>query len=76
MDVWKVRAPTYNNLMPWVPKFLGDEVADIPIIAASIDPCMCCMDRVHLVDETGNESVRAKEELIALSRAKTRRVCG
>jgi len=75
MAVWKVKAPTYNNLMPWVPKFLGDEIADIPIIAASIDPCMCCMDRVHMVDESGNESVHAKEELIALSRAKTRRVC-
>jgi len=76
MAVWKVRAPTYNNLMPWVPKFLGDEVADIPIIAASIDPCMCCMDRVHLVDEAGTESVRVKEELVRLSREKTRRVCG
>ncbi len=76
MTVWKVRAPTYGNLMAWVPKFLGDEVADIPIIAASIDPCMCCMDRVHLVDETGTPSIKAKEELIRLSREKTRRVCG
>jgi membrane-bound hydrogenase subunit alpha len=76
MAVWKVKAPTYSNLMAWVPKFMGNEVADIPIIAASIDPCMCCMDRVHVVDERGSESVRVKEELIALSREKTRRVCG
>jgi len=75
MPTWKVRAPTYGNLMAWVPKFLGDEVADIPIIAASIDPCMCCMDRVHLVDASGVESVRTKTELIARSREKTRRLC-
>ena len=74
--VWKVKAPTYSNLMPWVPKFLGDEVADVPIIAASIDPCMCCMDRVHFFDGAGDETVRMKEELVRLSREKTRRICG
>jgi len=74
--VWKVKAPTYSNLMGWVPKFMGDEIADVPIIAASIDPCMCCMDRVHVVDDAGNESVRAKQDLIKLSREKTRRICG
>jgi membrane-bound hydrogenase subunit alpha len=76
MAVWKVKAPTYSNLMGWVPKFLGDEIADVPIIAASIDPCMCCMDRVHLVDESGSESIRTKSELVRLSREKTRRICG
>ncbi len=74
--VWKVKAPTYNNLMAWVPKFMGNEIADIPIIAASIDPCMCCMDRVHLVDRDGKPSLKVKEELVRLSREKTRRVCG
>jgi membrane-bound hydrogenase subunit alpha len=76
MAAWKVKAPTYSNLMSWVPKFLGDEVADIPIIAASIDPCMCCMDRVHTVDESGASTTRLKEELVRLSREKTRRICG
>jgi len=74
--VWKVKAPTYNNLMAWVPKFMGNEIADIPIIAASIDPCMCCLDRVHLVDRDGEPSVRLKEELVRMSREKTRRICG
>jgi membrane-bound hydrogenase subunit alpha len=73
---WKVKAPTYSNLMAWVPMFMGNEIADVPIIAASIDPCMCCMDRVHFADEAGNASVRMKEELVRLSREKTRRICG
>ncbi|MCR4391749.1 MAG: nickel-dependent hydrogenase large subunit [Candidatus Acetothermia bacterium] len=71
--VWKVKAPTYSNLMSWKPMFEGQEIADIPIIAASIDPCICCMDRVHIVrgeDETG----MAMEELLRLSRAKTQRI--
>ena len=75
--VWKVKAPTYSNLASWVPKFMGNEVADIPIIAASIDPCMCCMDRAHLVDaSSGDRSITVKEELVRLSREKTRRLCG
>lgn len=71
--VWKVKAPTYSNLMSWVPMFRDQEVADIPIIAASIDPCMCCMDRVHMVRD-GSEATVLKEELLRLSRAKTERM--
>ncbi len=71
--VWKVKAPTYSNLMPWVPMFRNQEIADIPIIAASIDPCMCCLDRVHLVRGT-EERLVWKEELLKLSREKTRRI--
>lgn len=70
---WKVKAPTYSNLMSWVPMFRDQEVADIPIIAASIDPCMCCMDRVHVVED-GSGATLLKEELLRLSRAKTERV--
>lgn len=68
---WKVRAPTYANLMPWKPMFLGDEIADIPLIAASIDPCICCMDRATIVDGEQNREVYDKSELIKLSRQKT-----
>ncbi|MGC9529340.1 MAG: nickel-dependent hydrogenase large subunit [Candidatus Bipolaricaulaceae bacterium] len=73
--VWKVKAPTYSNLMSWVPMFEDQEIADIPIIAASIDPCMCCMDRVHLVSQQ-TQQVMWKEELLRLSWEKTRRVAG
>jgi len=71
--VWKVKAPTYSNLMSWVPMFEDQEIADIPIIAASIDPCMCCMDRVHIVRGM-EERVMWKEELLKLSREKTRKI--
>jgi len=72
-SVWKVKAPTYSNLMSWKPMFEDQEIADIPIIAASIDPCICCMDRVHVVRE-GGEAWVTKEELLKLSWEKTRRL--
>ncbi|MFW6012861.1 MAG: nickel-dependent hydrogenase large subunit [Candidatus Bipolaricaulota bacterium] len=68
--VWNVRAPTYANLMSWTPMFKGEQIADIPLIAASIDPCMCCMDRVTLHTGDRKEEL-TKEELIKLSREKT-----
>jgi len=74
-EVWKARAPTYNNLMSWVPMLQNQEVADIPIVIASIDPCIGCMDRVTLIDsETYKQQVLTREELRRLSIEKTRRM--
>lgn len=55
-SVWKVIAPSYNNINSWGPLLIGAEVADIPIVVAYIDPCMCCNDRVAVVKtKEGNE---------------------
>ncbi|MCX6798504.1 MAG: nickel-dependent hydrogenase large subunit [Candidatus Diapherotrites archaeon] len=35
---WKVKAPTYSNLLSILPMMREAQIADIPIIAASIDP--------------------------------------
>lgn len=70
---WKVKASSYSNYMAWVPMLEGEEVADIPIIAASIDPCISCTDRVMLVGDGGGQ-VLTKEELTRRSVAKTRRM--
>ncbi len=74
-EVWKARAPTYNNLMPWVPMLQDQEVADIPIVIASIDPCIGCMDRVTLTDSvTYKKEVLTRDQLRKLSIEKTRRM--
>lgn len=70
---WKVRAPTYSNIMPWVPMLLGEQIADIPIVAASTDPCLSCTNRVTTV-HNGKKAVLDKEELYRLSVEKTRRL--
>lgn len=70
---WKVRAPTYNNILPWIPMLKGEQIADIPIVAASTDPCMSCTNRVAIVKD-GNRYELNKEELHRLSIEKTRRL--
>ncbi|GAB4113126.1 MAG: nickel-dependent hydrogenase large subunit [Candidatus Caldatribacteriota bacterium] len=74
-EVWKARAPTYNNLMPWIPMLIGQQIADIPIVLASIDPCIACMDRVTILDrKSGQKSILTKDDLHKLSVEKTRRM--
>jgi membrane-bound hydrogenase subunit alpha len=70
---WKVRAPTYSNIMPWVPMLKGQQIADIPIVAASTDPCMSCTNRVIVIDDRKN-SLLGKEDLHQRSLEKTRRL--
>ncbi|KYK32251.1 MAG: NADH dehydrogenase [Thermoplasmatales archaeon SG8-52-3] len=70
---WKVRAPTYNNILPWIPMLKGEQIADIPIVAASTDPCMSCTNRVAIVNDNKRYEL-TKEQLHSLSVEKTRRV--
>ncbi|MFA5103486.1 MAG: NADH dehydrogenase subunit, partial [Candidatus Thermoplasmatota archaeon] len=70
---WKVRAPTYSNIMPWIPMLKDQQIADIPIVAASTDPCMSCTNRV-LVVENKQTQVFSTEALHQRSIEKTRRM--
>ena len=50
---YKVRTPTLANVVSVPAMFKDETIADIPIIIASIDPCIGCMDRVSFIDERG-----------------------
>ncbi len=77
VDCWKIRASTYNNLATYAPMFMGEQIADIPIIAACIDPCIGCMDRAVVVDvSTGERTNYDHEDLHRLSVEKTKRMLG
>jgi membrane-bound hydrogenase subunit alpha len=71
---WKVKASSYSNLMSWIPMLKGEQLADVPIIVASIDPCMSCTDRVSVIRDGGSPGYLTKEELTRLSIEKTRRI--
>ena len=72
---WKVRASTYANILPWIPMLKGEQIADIPIVAASTDPCMSCTNRVGFVQKkNSNKYELNKEQLHDLSVKKTRRL--
>ena len=70
---WKVKASSYSNYMSWIPMLVGEQVADIPIIAASIDPCISCTDRVLGV-RGSEKTVWSKAELTRMTVEKTRRI--
>ena len=70
---WKIRAPTYVNLMAVPTMLKGGQIADVPIAFASIDPCMSCTNRAIVVDLKANkQSLLTGEELHKLSVQKTR----
>lgn len=71
---WKVKASSYSNYLSWVPMLEGEQVADIPIIAASIDPCISCTDRVSYTIPGRPDSVLTQGELTRRSVAKTRQI--
>jgi NADH-quinone oxidoreductase subunit D len=65
----KIRTPSVVNNNSILPMVLGETIADVPIIIASMDPCFSCTDRVTIVDTKKNVSRTA-----ALSALGRRRV--
>ncbi len=61
----KVRAPTLANYPATIEMLKNGFVADIPLIFAAIDPCICCAERfVELVDERrGNSEILTMAEI-------------
>ena len=68
---WKIRSPTINNLLACRPMLLGDQIADIPIVVASIDPCISCTDRVTIVERDEKRS-KKKEVLFTMQELRGR----
>ena len=59
----KIRTPSVVNNNSLLTMMLGETIADVPIILASIDPCFSCTDRVTIVDIKRNT-----EKTVALSK--------
>jgi ech hydrogenase subunit E len=41
----RIRTPTLTNIPPLVKMLQGCELADVPVVVLSIDPCIGCMER-------------------------------
>ncbi len=53
----KVRAPTLGNYAATIEMLKSGFIADIPLIFAAIDPCICCAERsVELVDARSGDA--------------------
>jgi Ni,Fe-hydrogenase III large subunit/Ni,Fe-hydrogenase III component G len=66
---WRVRAPTYQNLQG-IPAMIKDQqLADMTISLASIDPCFSCTDRLETIDlRSGQTRIYSQQELLADAR--------
>ena len=74
VDTWKVKAPTYNNLQSVRTMVLNQQIADIPVIFCSIDPCISCTDRISVLKQEGrnmSSKILTKDQLHALSVKRT-----
>ena len=71
----KVRAPTLANYAATIEMLKNGFVADIPLIFAAIDPCICCAERtVSLVSaRSGEENVVTFGQLRALAQERARK---
>jgi ech hydrogenase subunit E len=45
LERYRVRTPTFANVPPLVHMLGGCELADVPVIVLSIDPCISCTER-------------------------------
>ncbi|MBS7640341.1 MAG: nickel-dependent hydrogenase large subunit [Candidatus Bathyarchaeia archaeon] len=67
----KVRTPTFSNLLSLKRMLVGCEIADIPVIVASIDPCLSCTNRVTIINqEKGKSKVIDMDSLRRMVRRK------
>ncbi len=71
---YKIRAPSYMNLLTNYIAVKGETVTDATIILAAVDPCYCCTERMAAVRGKDNRMIHSSSDLLRLSREKTLRV--
>ena len=68
----KIRAPTYVNLPSFKATCIGQSIADVTLVLASIDPCYCCTERIAIIDpKKGVKEHINEQKLVELSHKKT-----
>ena len=73
----KWRVPTYMNWEALQVMMANCQVADIPLIVNSIDPCISCMERILVSDvKLGRSEIMTRAEIMEKCREKTRRLMG
>jgi len=71
----KVRAPSFVNIPTFKASCIGQQIADVAITLASVDPCYSCTERMcRVVDADSHKPLYTLDELIRLSQEKTERM--
>jgi len=71
----KIRAPSYVNIPTFKASCIGQQIPDVAITLAAVDPCYSCTERmVSIVDADTGEHLHGFDELVRLSQLKTERM--
>lgn len=69
----KIRAPSYVNVPSFKASCIGEDIADVTITLAAVDPCYSCTERLAVVDGH-NKILHNYESLLQMSHEKTARI--
>ncbi len=69
----KVRAPSYVNVPSFKASCIGQDIADVTLTLAAVDPCYSCTERLAVIDSHDN-LIAGHDKLLQLSRDKTERL--
>jgi len=71
----KVRAPSFVNIPTFKASCIGQQIPDVAITLASVDPCYSCTERMcRVVDAETRKPLYNFDELVRLSQLKTERM--
>jgi len=71
----KIRAPSYVNIPSFKASCIGQHIADVTIILASVDPCYSCTERMaRLVDAETGKPFGTFDDMVRISQERTRRL--
>jgi Ni,Fe-hydrogenase III large subunit len=59
----KIRTPSFNNILNSPILFKDANLADLPVILASLDPCISCMERLVIIDSGDRVKTKTLTEL-------------
>ncbi len=69
----KVRAPSFNNVPSFEASCIGEEIADVLLTLAAVDPCYSCTERsLKLTPTSSDERLLTPRQLLEASRNKTK----
>ena len=71
----KIRAPSFVNIPSFKASCIGQHIADVTIILASVDPCYSCTERMaRLVDAETGKPLGTFNDMVRISQERTRRL--
>jgi len=71
----KIRAPSFNNVPTFKASCIGQQIPDVAITLASVDPCYSCTERMFaLRDARSGRKLGGFAELVKRSQQKTQRM--